>query len=171
MSLTKNAAGVGFRVLLLGFLVFSLKGEARAETVQELVTYLAHEHNLVKAAEDDVKAARERARVALGDWFPNLDVTAGYGAEKQVNPTSDNTNQVIRNLDLKISQLLWDFGKTNTSLRKASLVMDQTRVNLDGIRQQLLRRGMETFLNLFRQAKVLDFARRSETTTWRSRNV
>ena len=78
--------------------------------------------NLVKAAEADVVSAREQARVALGTWFPNLDVSPPATASRtrsRKRPT--DTKIVPREIDLKITQLLWDFGSTNAVLRSARL--------------------------------------------------
>ncbi|MCH8157578.1 MAG: TolC family protein, partial [Nitrospinae bacterium] len=134
----------------------------RAETLPELVQYLTQEHNLVKAAEEDVNAARQRARVALGDWFPTLDVSTSYGFEDQVQPGAADTRFVTRDVDLKVTQLLWDFGKTNAALRRAGLVLEQTLAVLDGVRQNILLRGVTAYLNVSRRTQILEFAKRSE---------
>ncbi len=150
-------------VLILAVSLLIPFGVLRAETLPELVQYLAQEHNLVKAAEQDVNAARQRARVALGDWFPTLDVSTSYGFEDQVQPGAADTRFVTRDLDLKVTQLLWDFGKTNASLRRAGLVLEQTLAVLDGVRQNILLRGVTAYLNVSRRTQVLEFARRSES--------
>ena len=43
----------------------------------------------MNAARADMVAARERTRVALGGWFPQLNVNGQYGYEKQIQPGAD----------------------------------------------------------------------------------
>ena len=101
-------------IFFLALMLTPLNGVALEESLPELVRYLTKEHNLVRAAESEVSAARERARVALGDWFPAFDLSLGYGLEKQNKPTaSPDTSLTTRDADFKITQLLWDFGKTD----------------------------------------------------------
>ena len=70
---------------MLASLALCLVGlEAGAQTFADRASDLTSRHNLIKAAEADVAAARERARIALGGWFPNLNLTGFYGHENQV---------------------------------------------------------------------------------------
>jgi len=136
--------------------------EARAVTMSELVFELTEKNNLIKAAEDDLAAARERAKVTLGDWYPNLNIDAAYGAERQQRPISDDTAMVTRNANISITQLLWDFGKTNADIRQSALVIDQSQAVLDTVRQDVLLRGVSAYLNVTRSVQSLDYAKRSE---------
>src|SRR3989338_4777891 len=56
---------------------------ARAETLAELLPDLIKISKKMKSAEADVAGAREKAREALGDWFPKLDLTGSYRYERQ----------------------------------------------------------------------------------------
>ena len=84
MSGTKSARG-RVTVGLLASLALCLVGlGAGAQTFADRASDLTSRHNLIKAAEADVAAARERARIVLGGWFPNLNLTGFYGHENQV---------------------------------------------------------------------------------------
>jgi len=141
---------------------FAFLAEARAVTMAELVLDLTQNNNLIKAAEDDLAAARQRAKVTLGDWYPNLNIDAAYGVERQQRPAADDTAMVSRNADITITQLLWDFGKTNADIRQSTLVIDQSQAVLDTTRQDVLLRGISAYLNVTRSVQSLDFAKRSE---------
>ena len=118
--------------------------------------------NLIKAAEADVVSAREQARVALGNWFPNLNVTANYGIEDQKPEKAADTRIIPRKLDFTITQLLWDFGSTNATLRSARLTLEQARAVLDAARQNLMLQAVSAYLNVIRTGDVLEFSRQSE---------
>ena len=94
-------------------------------------------HNLIKAAEADVAASRERARTALGGWFPNMNLSGFYGHEYQVQPDTDNTSLATREFDVSVTQLLWDFGATNSTIRTAGLVIVQAEAGLNAARQDI----------------------------------
>ncbi len=106
---------------------------ARAENLADLILELTQKNNLIKAAEDDLAAARERAKVTLGEWYPELSIDAAYGAERQNKPSVADTALVTRDADIKITQLLWDFGKTNADIRQSALVVDQSQASLDTV--------------------------------------
>ena len=160
MTITKSDfTGLGAGVLLSAFLFAPGAG---AEILSAQIPDLLAGDNLVKAAEADVVSAREQARVALGNWFPNLDVSASYGYESQKPEKAVDTEIVPRELDLTITQLLWDFGSTNATLRSARLTLEQARAVLVASRQNLLLEAVSTYLDVLRAGDVLDFARQSE---------
>ena len=161
---TRRGRALVVAVFLLTLALTPLNGVALEESLPELVRYLTKEHNLVRAAEADVTAARERARVALGDWFPALDLSLGYGLEKQNKPTaSPDTSLTTRDADIKITQLLWDFGKTDATTRRAGYLFEQALANRDIVQQDTLLRGLTAYLNVIRRAQVLSFQKQSET--------
>jgi len=133
-----------------------------AETLSESLASLVKIQKQIKAAEADVDAAKERAEAAWGDWYPTLGVTGSYGKEKQ-NKTTDtlDTEEVPRELDVSITQQLWDFGSSNASIRSAKLSLTRARLNLVSTRQALILQGIEAHLNLMRANKILGFAKGS----------
>ena len=65
---------------------------AQAQSLREMLTDLTKNHKRVLAAAASLEGAKERIEVARGDWYPNLDVTANYGHERQNKPTgADDT--------------------------------------------------------------------------------
>lgn len=160
MTFSKTGlVGLGAGVLLSAFLYVP---GARAEVLSAQIPDLLANDNLVKAAEADVISAREQARVALGNWFPNLNISASYGYESQKPEKAADTEIVPREIDVTITQLLWDFGSTNAILRSARLTLEQARTVLDASRQNLLLQAVSVYLNVLRAGDVLDFARQSE---------
>jgi len=138
-------------------------GAAKAETLPEVLPDLLKISKRVKAAEADMKAANEKAREALGDWFPKLDLTGNYGYERQFkgNNTAD-TSIPPREFEVKITQLLWDFGSTNRAIDNARLSYEQARSTRDAIEQVVLLEGVTAYLDLLRRTRILEFSRGSE---------
>lgn len=138
-------------------------GAVRAEPLADLLPGLLKKHNLTAAAEADLSAARERVRVALGGWYPQLNVSGFYGHENQNKPTGTrNTDMVTRQLDVAVTQLLWDFDLTQSQVRAARYGRDQAEAALEAARQNILLRGIVAYLNVIRARQIVDFAKRSE---------
>ena len=132
----------------------------RAENLKELLLPLLKSHSLVKASEADLKAAEERVKETRGGWFPIATVTTHYGKERQNKPTgSDDTDLVTRQADISVTQLIWDFGATNSRIRTAKLSVQATDFTLESTKQDLILRAVLAYLNVDRTARVLTFAR------------
>jgi len=131
----------------------------RAESLLNSIQTLVKNQKQIKAAQADLEAAKERAEAAWGDWYPELSVTANWGREKQNKATgTDDVEEHPREIDVSISQKLWDFGSTNAAIQSANLSVDRARVNLSSTRQALVLQGIEAHLNLIRAKKILGFA-------------
>lgn len=135
---------------------------ADARPLGTLLVETIEAHDRVQAAKADVEAAQGRARVALGDWFPTLTPTASFGWEKQKKHQEAQTSTGFHEMGMKLSQLLWDFGKTNAAVEKARLALERSRTSLDAVRRNLILEAATAYANVIRTRRVLEYARRSE---------
>lgn len=147
-------------ILVLSLVPYS---GARSESLSEILPKLLESHNLVKAAEADVEAAGESVEEARGGWFPSLNVTGTIGHEKQKKPEgTDDTDYVSREVDLTVTQLLWDFGSVNSQIESKKIGVDIAENGLESQRQNLMIQAITAYLNVRRANEVLMFARESE---------
>ncbi len=132
---------------------------AGAQSLYDNLIELAKTHKQVKAAEADLEAATQRSEAAWAKWYPELSVTGSYGWEKQNNTrgTAD-TEGMPREVDVKVSQQLWDFGATNAGIRRSRLEADRARANLAAARQGVVLQGIDAHMSVIRAKKVLGFA-------------
>ncbi len=149
----------GAAFALLGLL---FAADANAQSLGSLVPEVITQHDRVVGARADVRAAQNRAREALGDWYPVLEPTATHGYENIENPHDTDTSLPFSEIDLSLTQLLWDFGATNAAVEKARLELVEARTNLSGAEEDLLQEAVEAYVNLYRASRVLEFARRSK---------
>jgi adhesin transport system outer membrane protein len=141
---------------------FAFTAPVRAETLYDSIQSLAKNQKQIKAAEADLDAAKERAAAAWGDWYPQLSLTANWGREKQNKSTGTaDVEEHPREVDLTLTQQLWDFGSTNAAIQSAELSVDRAGTNLISTRQALILQGIEAHLNLIRADRVLGFAKGS----------
>ena len=162
MAMIRRLAKVTIAVSLVGML-YPGSPPVYAESLGDVIPALVKNHDQVKAAEADVRAAKERARVALGDWFPELTLTASFGKENYSKPEgTEDTNLLAKEANVSLSQMLWDFGATNAAVRIAALNYEQSQATLKTVRPTLLLRAVSAYLNVLRAYEVLSFSKRSE---------
>jgi len=135
---------------------------ARALSLHESLLFMIQDHKRIRAAKADLAAARETAIAALGDWFPTLNATASYGIEEQRKPDAVDTLYYPAQVDLKLTQLLWDFGAANGTIRAAKRAYDQAQATLASSRQALILEGVTAHINLIRANELLHFSLMSE---------
>lgn len=136
--------------------------KTHAEEIHVVLPYVVDNHDRVRAAEARLTAARNRAREALGDWFPTLGQTANTGHESQNNDGSADTSTGFHEYDISLTQLLWDFGSTNAAIDKARLQVEEARYSLIETKQSLILEAVTAYMDLVRARATLDFATESE---------
>jgi len=139
-----------------------MTGTAHAQSLESLLPDLLQGHDRLKARQADVGAAKQRAREALGDWYPVLEPTVSHGYEYIRNAHDSNTSLPFSEIDLSLTQLLWDFGATNAAVEKARLELADANVQLTDARQDLIQEAVEAYVNLLRAHKTLKFASQSK---------
>lgn len=148
---------------LLGIACFSFHATpARAESLESLLPYVIENHDRVRASKARLTAARNRAREALGSWYPTLSQTANAGHERQQNDNSADTSSGFHEWDISLTQLLWDFGSTNAAIDKARLKIEEARYGLIETRQSLILEAITAYMNAIRSNAALKFAIESE---------
>ena len=71
---------------------------------------------LIKKARYNYGIAKGNLGVAKSDYFPTLGIGTGYNFTDNKN-SRRNTNSSIYSAEASISQLIWNFGKTNANIR------------------------------------------------------
>ncbi len=132
-----------------------------ADDLKGTLTSLLAQHDRIRAAEEDLAAARERAKAALGVRYPTLNVTSHYGYEAQNKFESATTSMPSREVDLNLTQQLWNFGASSASIEAARLTFKQALENLETAKQTLLLEGISALLDVYLTKKKLEYAKQS----------
>ena len=150
-------------IILLAVSAASASFPAFSQPFFERYEALLERHKLVKAAEADIEAQRERIKSTIGGWYPRLNLTGFYGREKIRNPVeTPDTSFLTREFDFNVTQLLWDFGVANSQIRTAHLQLELVQSQLFAARQDVLLRALSAHVNVRRTVEVLNFAKQSE---------
>ncbi len=152
--------------LTLGLATGFVAGAAKTSTAESLHDSLAAligSHKRLKAAKSDLAGAKSGAEVAFGAWYPTLDITAHYGYEIQRKDEGvDDTHMPTREIDFKITQLLYDFGSTGGTIDQSDLTVAQTEVIYEATKQALMLEAISAHLGIISANEILRFSRGSE---------
>lgn len=166
---------IKFKTALLGSaLLVSQVSAAQAASLAEDMTVLLASHERIKAAEADVAAARANLDVSKGGYYPTAGVTANVGNEKigtNNAGTTTTTSYRQREVDLSLTQTLYDFGATDAIVGGSKLSVDQALSTLDQTRQNVLLEALSARLNLASAKRILDHQASSEASIQRQTDL
>jgi len=142
---------------------FIIVGSVQAKPLGGLIPGLLESHDKIKAAHDDVESEKYGLEASEGAWMPTLDLNLEYGHEikKKVASETEYGDAFQRKVTLK--QLITDFGKTSSDIRKAELDLDTKNIDLESAKQKVLLDGVKAYVNLLSAMEELKDARRSES--------
>lgn len=132
-------------------------------TMSDMLKGLTTNHERTNKTQAKMDAARLRLREAWGDWFPGLDFTATTGGERQSKEAGGDTNLDYRELDIKLSQLLWDFGKTTGKIEKTAQLWEKAKTAHEAAIIKLLMDGSKSILNVIKNREALELAKKAES--------
>ena len=84
--------------------------------IKDCIQIALNNSPLIKKARYNYGIAKGNLGVAKSDYFPTLGVGTGYNFTDNKN-NRRNTNSSIYSAEASISQLIWNFGKTNANIR------------------------------------------------------
>ncbi len=116
-------------------------------------------HKLIKATQIDIKASDFRLKQAKGGYYPSFDLTANYGHE-HVNKygSGNNTQLAARDATAKITQLITDFGLTDSNVKTSELGLKQTKAIEIQIKNDLLLRALTAYLRVIQSRESVKYA-------------
>jgi adhesin transport system outer membrane protein len=127
-----------------------------------LLPKLLSDHERIKAAEDRRDSAMHQVRQALGDWYPQVDFTTDGGRTSVRQPNEDTSTDWKNTQELRVTQLLTDFGATSSSVQRARETFERAKAQLEKTRQDVLLEGVAAYLNVIRARERLFYAKKSE---------
>ncbi|MCF3631056.1 TolC family protein [Thalassospiraceae bacterium LMO-SO8] len=152
-------AGFTFAVI---FGVSAWSAGARAQSLPDALLDLIENHDRINAAKNSLDAATSRIRETRGAWFPELEIDFNNGFQKRANPGTQDTAKKFNETSLSITQLLWDFGKTDTDIGISRKNRESAAINLNQVRQDLVLEGIVAYIQVYSANRRLILSRQSE---------
>ncbi|MDA8135676.1 MAG: TolC family protein [Desulfobacteraceae bacterium] len=126
-----------------------------------LITVLKNNEE-IKSFENQVEQAKARYSQSKGLYYPTMDLRADGGREKINKEFSADTEENRYNITLRANQLITDFGKTQDSIARSGVLLDQANARLESKRQQVLLQGITAYINIVKARERLRLSRQSE---------
>jgi adhesin transport system outer membrane protein len=142
------------------------KAIAKTQTwmrLYELLPSLIVKNEKVKAAELDYEAAVELLKKSYSAYYPEVTITYGHNWEDDRTPSKSNTVGVdsIKNdskhgfqSSITITQMIWDFGRTNSLIDMERTKAQQTHFHLELAKEDLVMEAISAWLNLAKTYNV-----------------
>jgi outer membrane protein len=149
--------------LFLSIVVFS-PGAARALTLEEGLKIVAETGRDVKIARSDEEAARNSVSLARSPWLPSVDV---YGNETwlRYQPTArfgtltaPTAQDKYLTYGIRATQLLYDFGKTSSSIDEAQYGLKAKEIETRRARNRAALEFVIAYYDLLEAEKLLQVA-------------
>lgn len=143
--------------------------EAVARSLQDELQHLLVTHPLLQADKNDVDAAEEDIREAQSGYYPKVSISGDIGKEYVDSPSRRSTEQedffdTRRSTTLQVTQKLFDGFRTSSKTQIAKLQKDRANTDLDIRQQSIIFDGVRGYLNVLKQSRLLDIAKKNERT-------
>jgi len=144
-------------------------GAVGAEPLSQALQNLIDTHPEVRAALKRKQAAGEGIRRAFADQLPQADLTGDSGYEYIDSPSrradpGDASSLPRYKATLSVTQNVFSGFRNESNVQIAELSRDVSDLQLSNTRQALLLEGVSAYLDVIRQAALVDLAVQNEQT-------
>lgn len=151
-----------FAVAFLPFSGHAAENTTMKDTVQKTLSY----NPTIKGFQEYRQAAQHDLRRARSDWFPRLDLRAGYGAERWNDTTTrrrdngqDTTTFYDRStVNATLSQIIWDGMATWNRVTLSEQRLDSAHSRLFDNAEALSLDALLAHIEVYRQNRLLALA-------------
>ncbi len=152
--------------------------DARANPMEIELTGLLVKHPQIRAAEKSLQSSRQGVGVAIADFYPSVTLTGDMGYENISSPSTRAANEdgdafgrTRNNASLTVTQNLFSGYANASAVRTARLNRELAQISLEGTRQNTIFEGIQTYIDVMRQRRLIELARENEATIQRQLNL
>ncbi len=158
----------------------SAAGPVSAASLEEELAGLLLDHPNISAADKTVEASRQEVKRAKSDFYPRINATADFGAEVIDSPAERNqgdgqegeiSSRTPQSGNITFTQNLFNGFLTSSLVRTAKLNRELARMTLEGTRQNTVFEGINAYVNVLRQKRLIELAKENETTIKQQLNL
>ena len=142
---------------------------AWAEPLRSELSLLLREHPDLRRARNDAAAARARIEEARAAYLPRFELSGDTGAERTDDPTRRQAGlgafSMRRDkLTLTATQNLFNGFRDEAGIVAAELGHIEQQMSLENTRQELLFQGLNQYLDVLRNVRLIAVAQNTENT-------
>jgi len=159
--------------------LFGVASSAHANPINVELTGLITNHPSIRAAEKSLQSSRQGVKAAVADFYPTVSVDSDAGYENISSPTTRGDNdpdatpfgRTRNTASLSLTQNLFSGYATASAVRTARLNRELAQISLEGTRQNTLFEGIQVYIDVLRQRRLIELARENEGTIQRQLNL
>lgn len=163
----------------MAFGIVTSASSLSANSLQIELTGLLNSHPQIKAAEKGLQSSRQGVKSALSDFYPTLNLSTDVGYENIDSPSARTGNapegdafgRTRNNATLTVTQNLFSGYANASAVRTARLNRELANISLEGTRQNTIFEGIQLYIDVLRQRRLIELARENEATIQRQANL
>lgn len=152
---------------------------AKANPIEIELTGLLNNHPQIRAAEKSLQSSRQGVKSALSDFYPTVNLSSDLGYENIDSPSARSGNapegdafgRTRNNASLTITQNLFSGYADASAVRTARLNRELAQISLEGTRQNTIFEGIQLYIDVLRQRRLIELALENEATIQRQLNL
>ncbi|MFO1118655.1 MAG: TolC family protein [Rhodospirillales bacterium] len=157
---------------IAGLLALALSGAGRAQSLDSELAGLLASHPQVLARMREAEAAEQGVRKAFAGYLPKLDVFGQTGPQYIDSPVLKSEGggtrlSVAEIAGTRLTQNIFNGFATPAQVRSARLSLEAAAFTLQGVRQNVLFDGIDAYLEVLRQSRLVALGHESERTIMR----
>mgnify|MGYP003624208315 FL=1 len=164
---------------ILSVAIFGAASSTLANPINVELTGLITNHPSIRAAEKSLQSSRQGVKAAVADFYPTVSVSSDAGYENISSPTTRADNdpdatpfgRTRNTASLSLTQNLFSGYATASAVRTARLNRELAQISLEGTRQNTLFEGIQVYIDVLRQRRLIELARENEATIQRQLNL
>lgn len=153
--------------------------QVSANPIEIELTGLLNSHPQIKAAEKGLQSSRQGVKSALSDFYPTVNVSTDLGYENIDSPAARAGNspdatpfgRTRNNASLTVTQNLFSGYANASAVRTARLNRELANISLEGTRQNTIFEGIQLYIDVLRQRRLIELALENEATIQRQLNL
>ena len=157
---------------IAGLLALAMGGACRAQSLDSELAGLLASHPQILARMRSAEAAEQGVRKAFAGYLPKLDIFGQTGPQYIDSPVlkSEGGGTWLSNAEIagtRLTQNVFNGFATPAQVRSARLNLEAADFTLQGVRQNILFDGIDAYLEVLRQSRLVALAHESERTIMR----
>ncbi len=164
-------------ILITGTVVWN--NAVYSATLEEELSGLLLDHPQIRAAAKTQEAQRNGIGIASAGYYPTVSTTTETAHQYVDNPTTRAANNGIGRKssrtaythNMTVTQNLFNGYQTTSQVRTARLNKEVARIAVNNARQNTVFEGINIYVDVLRQKRLIELSRENEATIQRQLNL
>ncbi|MEE2998924.1 MAG: TolC family outer membrane protein [Pseudomonadota bacterium] len=171
MGLLKKKLGIIQVITFMGsFTSLLASSSSVAQTIDQMLSTLANNHPQVRSAFKSIASSKEEIKKAAAGFLPTVNITSDIGPETIDSPTTRSSGDGSKSVrsrqstTLTVTQNLFQGFEDTAATRTARLNKLISETTLKKTSQDIMMMGVSVFIDVVRQAQLVELATQNEET-------